>query len=346
MKRFFLAALAIAAIASCAKNEVTPSINPDQEITFQTVISPTTKAADPVAFSTDNKFYAYAFFLPQGETWATNYASSEKYIYNSLVGYTDNVWKASQTYYWPKQGSLTFFAWTDNTNAPSVAGSTAAIICAADKGMQFLNYDVTSNPNKDMMVAQMANDKIENVNTYGKTGVPTLFSHVLSKIQFKIKTKENYSASATFALKSLTMKNVSAEGDYTQGSPTALGAADIWNGYAKTTDLSVYTNAGFPVTNTSDANVLTPAANDYYIMLPQEFTDDTPKLEIVYTITTDYTGTPVVETVTEEVDLMTVYGAWIPGKTHVLTITLAMDEILWDPAVVEWVTDSTPATTI
>ena len=347
MKRFFLAALAIAAIASCTKNEVTPSINLDQEITFQTVISPTTKAGlgtGQVAFSTGNKFYAYAFFLPQGKTWATDYASSKKYIDNSLVGYSDNVWKASQTYYWPKQGTLTFFAWTDNTNAPSVAGPTAEIICAADKGMQFLNYDVTSNPNKDMMVAEMANDKIQNETTYLKTGVPTLFSHVLSQIQFKIKTKEDYSASATFALKSLTMKDVYAEGDYTQGSPTAVVAADIWNGYANTTDLSVYTNAGFSVTSTSDANALTLAANDYFIMLPQKFTDNTPKLEIVYTITTNYTGTEVVETVTEEVDLQTVYGAWEPGKTHVLTITLAMDEILWDPATVDWVADITPTT--
>ncbi|MBQ6879015.1 MAG: fimbrillin family protein [Bacteroidales bacterium] len=212
--------------------------------------------------------------------------------------------------------------------------------------MQFLNYDVTSNPNKDMMVAEMAENMIENQDTYLKTGVPTLFNHVLSQIQFKIKTKEDYSASATFALKSLTMKNVYAEGDYTQGSPTAFDVANIWDGYAKTTDLSVYTNAGFPVTNTSDANALTPAANDYYIMLPQEFTDDTPKLEIVYTITTNYTGLEVVETVTEEVKLQTVYDAWIPGKTHVLTITLAMDEILWDPATVDWVEYNTPTASL
>lgn len=37
MKRFFLAALAIAAIASCAKNEVV-SVPEQSEITFQTVV--------------------------------------------------------------------------------------------------------------------------------------------------------------------------------------------------------------------------------------------------------------------------------------------------------------------
>ena len=179
-----------------------------------------------------------------------------------------------------------------------------------------------------------------------KTGVPTLFNHVLAQIQFKIQTDVDYSPSTTFDLKSLTMKDVYAEGDYTQGSPTALGAEYIWDGHAKTTDLSVYTGADFPVTNTSGATALIPAANDYYIMLPQKFTDDTPKLEIVYTITTDYSGTPVVETVTEEVDLKTVYGDWEPGKTHVLTITLAMDEILWDPATVDWVKDNTPTASL
>ena len=81
--------------------------------------------------------------------------------------------------------------------------------------------------------------------------------------------------------------------------------------------------------------------------MPQTFADATPVVEVVYTITTNYTTTPVVETVTETKALKDIYtNGWVPGKKYELTITLTLDEILWDPAVVEWVTDSTPATTI
>ena len=80
--------------------------------------------------------------------------------------------------------------------------------------------------------------------------------------------------------------------------------------------------------------------------MPQTFADATPVVEVVYTITTNYTGTPVVETVTVEKALNSIYtGGWVPGKKYELTITLTLDEILWDPAVVEWVTDNTPSVT-
>lgn len=348
MKRFFLAALAIAAIASCAKNEVN-EVADNSQITFQTVVGPQTKALDlltQVEFPTSNKFYAYAFFLPKGETWATNHASSEKYIYNSLVGYIDNVWKASQTYYWPKQGSLTFFAWTDNTTAPAVNGSTTAILCAHDTGIQVLDYSVTDNPNKDLMVAAIAANKTQNVNTYLKDGVPTLFSHVLSNVVFKVTTDKDYGTSAALALKSITLKKVYVDGDYTQGSPDAN--ATVWNGYANTGNLPVYTPAtATAVTYSTNPAALTPDTDDYYIVMPQTFADATPVVEVVYTITTNYTGTPVVETVTVEKALNSIYtSGWVPGKKYELTITLTLDEILWDPAVVEWVTEPTPATTI
>lgn len=349
MKRFFLAALAIAAIASCTKNEVN-EVTDNNQITFQTVVGPQTKALDPdtqVAFSTSNKFYAYAFFLPQGNTWAANHATSEAYIASSLIGHNGTAWKhATNTYFWPKQGSLTFFAWTDNTPAPAVNGSTTAILCAHDTGIQVLDYSVTDNPNKDLMVAAIAADKTKNENTYLTDGVPTLFSHVLSNVVFKVTTDKDYGTSAALALKSITLKNVYVDGDYTQGSPAAN--ATVWNGYANTGNLPVYTPAtATAVTYSATPAALTPDTDDYYIVMPQTFDNATPVIEVVYTITTNYTGTPVVETVTEEKALNSIYtGGWVPGKKYELTITLTLDEILWDPAVVKWVTDSTPATTI
>lgn len=348
MKKIFLAALAIAAIASCTKNEVVSVIENNQEITYQTVIGPVTKAlgTGEVAFDTGNKFYAYAFFLPKDNNWSTNYASSSPYITSSLIGYYDEIWKhETNVYYWPKQGSLTFFAWTDNTGNPSLSGSTTAVLCANNTGIQVVDYSITDNPNKDLMVAAVAQDKTQNATTYIKKGVPTLFSHILSQLEFYVKTDKDYSSSATFALKSLNLKNVYVDGDYTQGSPTA--SVNPWDDYTTTTNIPVYNPASpTEVTLTSGTTALAPNTGDYYIVLPQTFTDATPVIEVVYTITTNYTGTDVVETVTVEKDLKTIYTDWEPGKTHQLTITLSLNEILWDPATVDWVTDDTPAVTL
>lgn len=348
MKRFFLAALAIAAIASCTKNEVVSPENQSQEITFQTVVGPATKALDATQekFDEGNKFYSYAFFLPQGKDWDTYFASANKYITGSLIEDTNLTpdaysWKnASATYYWPKQGYLTFFAWTDNTPNPTLSGSSTYILCENNTGIQVLNYSVTDNQNKDMMVAAIAKDKTANQNEYLTSGVPTLFSHILSNLTFKVKTDLDYSASASFALKSLTLKNVYVDGDYTQGSPNP--STTFWNNHTTTAaSLPVYTNdTGFPVTLNSADNVLEPASGNYYIVMPQTFDTVTPTIEVVYTIETNYTGTPVVETVTVEKDLKTIYTEWEPGKRHELTISLSLSEILWDPATLDWVEET------
>lgn len=337
MKRFFLAALAIIAIASCAKNEVVSVGDQPQEVTYQTVVGPATKTLDDgqVEFSTGKKFYAYAFFLPKDAEWADDHGDSKEYIANSLIGHNGTAWKAENTYLWPKQGSLTFFAWTDNTAAPTVTGATVS--CAHNTGIAVADYNVTSNPNKDLMVAAIAADKTANQTNYLTNGVPTLFSHVLSNLVFKVTTGQNYGTSAALALKSITLKNVYVDGDYTQGSPTAN--TTVWNGYTTTDDLPVYTPAtATDVTYSPNPAALTPQTGDYFIVLPQKFDTDTPVVEVVYTITTNYAGTPVVETVTVEKALNDVYtDDWAPGKKYELTITLTLEEILWDPAVVDWV---------
>ena len=79
---------------------------------------------------------------------------------------------------------------------------------------------------------------------------------------------------------------------------------------------------------------------DYRILLPHTFAD-TELMQITYDIVTDYTGTPVTETVTvskklSEIFTETTPASWVAGKKYTLTITLSMNEILWDPAVENW----------
>ena len=351
-KKLFLLALPAAAmfIAGCSKTEVTTVESAPQEITFQTV---ETKAAS--SFSENNAFYSYAFFLSKENAgWDTNSSKSEAYIANSPISYndTDKAWRnASTKYYWPKEGSLTFFAWTDNTKAPAV-DPTDAVSCAKNTGIKFTNYDITSNTNKnkDLLVADMVKDATKNTDSYtGKTsgdtwkeGVPTVFKHILSNLVFNIKTdyatsKDEYT-SVDFNLKSIDLKNVYTKGTYTQGSPTASTAP--WDTYSDSETLSIYSGS-LAVTKATDTP--TDITSSYSIVLPQTFAavstivDSTPVITVVYDIVTNYTGKAVTETITVTKSLNEIYsGSWDPAKKYTLTLIVGLSEILWDPDITDW----------
>lgn len=345
-KHIFYIAAACVALASCVKNEVRVNA-PDKEITFQTV---STKAG--AAFETNKHFFSYAYFLEKGKTWDANHADAQAYIDNALITYDTpaagkGYWAAADTYYWPKQGSLTFFAWTDNTihnptsnPAPSV-GTGATVSCAHDTGIKIENYSVMDNLNKDILVAEIAKDKKNNESATGtwEQGVPTVFRHALAKVEFKVNKKEAY-PNVKFIVKKITLTKVSTRGTFTQyqSNPSQKGG---WNSWGIQKDLTVFTGDK-EVTATDKAGTfdqLTPSPTDYSIVLPQVLNDKSSdtNLTIVYDIITSYTGTPVTETVTETKDLKDIYkNDWECNKKYVLGITLGLNKIYWDPSVVDW----------
>lgn len=346
-KHIFYIAAACVALASCVKNEVRVNA-PDKEITFQTV---STKAGG-AAFDTDKHFFSYAYFLGKDKTWDKNEdrANAQAYIDNALITYDTPVsgksyWAAKDKYYWPKQGSLTFFAWTDNTihnptsNPTPSVGTGATVSCAPDTGIKIENYSVKDNPNKDILVAKIAKDRKSNESATGawEKGVPTVFRHALAKVEFKVNKKTNYS-NVEFRVKKITLTEVSTRGTFTQGSPAENWG---WNGWGLQEALSVFTG-DVKVTETADAgafNELTPSATDYHIVLPQVLKDKTdPKLTIEYEIITSYVAAkPVTETVKDTKDLKDIYkNDWECNKKYVLGITLGLNEIYWDPYVEGW----------
>lgn len=336
-KHIFYIAAACVALATCVKNEVRVNA-PDKEITFQTV---STKAA---AFNTNHKFYSYAYFLEKGKNWDAKHADAQAYIDNALIAYesTPNgiYWAAAKPYYWPKQGSLTFFAWTDDTDDPKV-GTGAAVSCAPTTGIKITNYSVKENKNKDILVADIAKDKSSNESATGtwEKGVPTVFRHALAKVEFNVNKKKAYE-DVKFIVKSITLNNVSTKGTFTQGSPDETTGWK-WSDWAETDNLTVFSSTtGMEVTKTAEpapAKFNALDSGDYSIVLPQTF-NDTPTLTIVYDIITSYiTGQPVTETVTETKALKDIYKSdWACKKKYVLWITLGLNEIYWDPSVEGW----------
>ena len=341
MKRFLTYAIAASvALVACTKNEVKP-VEVNQEITYQTI---NTKAAS--AMDEHNHFISYAYFLEKDKDWDTDNTYASEYIKAAEVSFKTNCWKAADTYYWPKQGTLTFFAWSDNDNAPSVTPTPG---CSKEKGITVTSYDITANKNVDFLVAEIVKDQKENTTTVGTwaTGVPTVFKHTLSKLAFQIQTVDNSGAAKDytsehikFNVKSITLKSVKNKLAYAQTWGTgAVASGHAWSDISGTEQIDVPVFTGdYPATST--ATTLTKSGADYEIVIPQDFDNSASTedlLEIKYDITTSYTGSDVVEHVTQTVKLSSVYpDNWKVNKFYTLLIKLSVNEIYWAPTVEEW----------
>lgn len=368
MKKLFYFAAAAVALAACAKNEVIPvNSGESQEITFN--VAPKTKAGTQT-FNTKWNFKAYAYYYAGGNASAT----PQLYINNAVVSYQTittetgdkSVWKSNTPYYWPKNGSLTFFAWTSlketvgNPNSYTVSyvdkdkdKDNVKVTCSNTTGIKVENYEVDSENNKnvDLLVADIKADQEANTTTekdgkYYNDGVPTLFRHKLSYVIFNVVTDQNYSATKRFELKSITFKDIEYKGNYQQIQ--AAPAKEGWIVSKVKKNQTYYTAPAAPtgtgttgVEITSTAKTLTSDATQNYF-LPQEFSN-ADKLVITYEVTTTEGTSISVDHVEKEIVINPAEGSkmfesWLMGKKYTVTLTFKLDEILWDPAVEDWTT--------
>ena len=353
MKKFVLLAAAAAALAGCAKTTISGNTADQAEITYE--VAPLTKglANNQSAFSKDNVFASYAFYLSTG-SW--NYPDDADFYIGGTVNEgtgayegvtvkwntTASAWKnPDKNYYWPKTGSLTFFSWTLNKANLTFTDANTIINCSSNYGIFCTSYDAKANKNIDFMVADIAKDKKANENIYSYTGVPTLFRHKLSQFQATVCEKEAYTG-ITFTLKSITFPKSYYTGWYHQKTDTMQGATS-------STSQTYYSSTTGQVVNTTTATAVDNAGIDQYIYMPQVFTADNI-IEIKYDVAYDTNGdnTPdVTETVTATKKLSEIFGtAWEMGKKYTLNITFSVNEILWDPAVEDWEGESKNVTVI
>ncbi len=332
MKKYLLfATAACAALAACTKNEVKP-VEMDQEITYQTI---NTKAAS--AFSTDHKFYSWAYILASDLNWAAKYATSSPYITNSLIEYVpgSNAWKNTTTsYYWPKKSGLTFFAWSDATNDPKVT-SPATVACSNDGGIKFDNFNTSVDKNKDLLVSKIAADQTYNSSTTSwSAGVPVVFYHVLSALDVTAATKTNY-GTTTFKVKSIVFKNVLCKGTYTQGvDATKTPIQSNWITVSDKSTFNVYSPVSLSDELSTSPTTLAAQDGDVRIYMPQTLPDDA-KVAVSYQVT--YGSTGITDEVTIEKDLKNIFTeGWKPGYKYTLNIVIGLDEVLWDPDIQPW----------
>ena len=345
MKKVFLIAAAVVALAACSKNEVLPSSSINNEISFN--VAPRTKAlaAGQIEFNKDLTFQTYAYYLPDGQTWASHTDTPKTYIDNAKIEFVDPQWKNhDHTYYWPKQGKLTFLSWTAVKEDWANGGKLVAnynkndATCAHDSGLKF-SFDAVSDKNKDILVAEIAADKNANVETYLATGVPTLFKHQLSYVVFKVRTDKNYTtAGKKFELNSIKFgASLSKSADYQQIATERVVAG--WTETAKGEQV-YYDGGDHPAGIKYDETVLTSNGTQN-LYLPQTFAEDGNEVTIQYTITTTEGTSTSKDVVTKKFSLnpstgTKVFTTWEPGKKYTCTLTFSLDEITWDPAVQNW----------
>lgn len=327
MKKYFFILAAAAALAACAKNEVTPVLSQENtEIAYN--VAPKTKAGpgpNQEKFAEGNVFASWAFYLPKDQTWAANKATSQPYIVNSNISHKNGTWKdQTKSYYWPKDGgSLTFLAYSLNKGNLTLAGEHSEFTCDNAGGVQG-HIELMDNKNTDFLVAEIAADKTANENQYVFNGVPTLFKHKLSRVACTVKKAANY-ADKKFELKEINFLNVVTYGTYGQLPTESFNAGTVKHD-------QVYTNAVQEITTTA-ASV---AAEDVVIYMPQTFEDATAQIQVKYTVTTTVGTGSVVENCVKEISINSKFNEWAMGKKYTFNLTFALDEITWDPAVEKW----------
>ena len=339
MKKLFLSLLAVAALASCSKTE-SAYVDQDQEIKLAPVASMTTKAYSPfygaidgTTYKTQENFGVKAYWLnvdpgsmfDEGETTYLGKEGAVEFTNKGLY------WGGTTPYYWPKNGSLRFSAYSPyvltveggnyDKNTPAVTHTLYGDIYEINHFQQCTNTAKTI----DLMVAPTSESY--NAETAAEK-VSVVFEHTQSWITLKVKATQN--AVNAFKVKNLTIKNVAYYGHLT---------ADMVNGTKKwdleedVANVEVYDNeSGELVTldavtreNDEDQNGtlgIPQPTTTLYIKFDQLAQGDVPALEgleLNLPLVLDAEGTQ-----------------WEPGKHYIYTIIFDRDEILINPSVEDW----------
>ncbi|MBO4434191.1 MAG: hypothetical protein J5769_01905 [Bacteroidales bacterium] len=210
MKKYFIIAVAaVAAMVACSKVD-TIDTAPAKKIAFEVAsYTPQTKANSSLATEFYNfKTYAYQFpalgdpVIFMDETIYAWKAASHTDA-NKAASSTDAIveWASTDDYFWPKTGHINFYSYA-GTQSPDQASASAA----ADSELTTITFsytDATIASTDNILVADPAMGKTransgastydvdpdETASNHITKGVPTLFHHMLTKIQFDVKLK-------------------------------------------------------------------------------------------------------------------------------------------------------------
>ena len=317
MKKFFaMAAVAALMLTGCVNNEMFEDAEP-AEIVMQAVNKVPNKAiVEGATFSGD--FKVFGFFSED------DFTSTQQFgMYDVECTKVGDVYKNSTTsYYWPMSGKVGFYAVAPASIAPTVSWAD---------GLTLTNYNVDDAKDTDVMFAY-------NWGAKGSSALKMTFYHALSQVLVKVKTNADY-ANATLTVKSVSFTNVDvvATCNYKELSTEnqVANPSITWTGNTDYTATEVY--------YATESAALTSSAAEYgagILTIPQAMGANA-KISIAYALTQN--GKTVEGTVSPAIT-----EAWVAGKRYIYTLNFKLDEITFDPDVVNtgWVDVDVDAITI
>lgn len=309
MKKVLTAAIlavTTCAFIGCTKNEVRSISDNPQAVRFLPLNGKhsTKVMVNGSTYPADLPFGTLAYYLPSEKNWNDHIAEATLYIPISKVvnqsGATSgSAWEVEgKTYYWPKSGSLTFFAYSPFSYAEGGDLAVTAITSPANDGIQIVDYDVDAHQATDFMVADIAKDKTANVVKPGSslyTSVPIVFRHKLSQIvgiNFQtvitntegnlVKHDYSYGRSTkgplqagdvVFKLKKVEVRNLFTTGTYGYTNTNADPVTEHWAHQANPQNYPWFnkTPEAFDGNTTFNLkyNTQYTSNNDYLLVLPQ-----------------------------------------------------------------------------
>lgn len=356
-KNLFLAALAGVALVGCAKNEVAQVTDDSQrEISFTTPVLALNTKADEISgttFPTGNSFsvfgyYAESDFSAAVATTASKYMDDVEVTYDSSYDVPDpntgtGGWHSTAPYYWPKNGKLTFDAYSP---------SSLPFTSTADGGLKLTSYEAlnTYANQIDVLYSDRTCDNTYSNQTSDSNtdydGVDIKFNHAMSVVKIFVKAK-NTTAANVIRIKSIDVYDIAFEGDFSQTMALDCRTATSSKWTVSYFPLGQYPDAD-PKSNWGESHTITITEAQYgnnMIVLPQKFTPgcaEDARIEIRYYINNG--GGPVEQIcqfkladaahkVSGTGDPIT---AWEMGKRYTYNITFSVDEIYFAPAIEDW----------
>ena len=337
MKKFFVLLAAVAMIANVACTKVNPETKAEK-VTFNVAnYVPVTKASSLITEGITS-FNCQAYMKGVGVATMQDFfgASGETITWNESAA----EWAPTHTYYWPKddESYVNFFSWYDTGAGPAVTNGT----------MKWTNRTIATGDN--IMYADPAWHYKKNTKapTYGLNGVtegvPTLFHHALSQIEFKAyaeKTSVSGLLSWTIVLKNVKIGKIFNQGTLelasTEPAADQFNVPGTWNGTPAWTTTGTasgeLTPANLTVTATTKATAQTLLGNQS--VLPQSLTgvNITLDLDITTTYTAGESNQEIIPVTIPLTDFTPT--AWELNKkyTYYIKIAPAENKVLFDPAV-------------
>jgi len=340
MKKLFLFSVAALAFCACSSDEVVSENNvanqQPKEISFFALNKGATRAAiDGTTFPTDLHMNVSALDLTNHREFftPTEFAKGTTY------------WEGTTKRYWPLSPVQINFLAIANQNvsaANDVTWTTTGTASSEAQSVQVVmaNNYAASTAQKDFMFAVGNGQVTKNGNTLSfPTKVDMEFKHTQAYLVFKLKAADN--ASTAITITNVELKNVYTQGTATIARQTPGTYADAntdltWNRTAGATAAATYRSVTTTQAAISQALTTSLVETGHLMVVPNMTAADTyadngtTMLKISYTLDSkDYT-------LEYELD-NDIYKA---GYKYVYNITFKLHEIVIDPKVTDWDTDT------